>query len=181
MQESHVLREIFDAYSQDVLTQPERVDSALVPGTGAEFADVQKPGRMEAAWWLKANWDSWEWRRGKVTTSRAKSHRSSWESMSASNDSWWLLKWHHGLVIPSTKGVDSRPTVGRTWACFHTACLENNLTSILPSYCQQSPTDMRGGVHLKEWFEGEWLKRIFQTFIPHKKDKTQENMKISVQ
>lgn len=55
-------KEIFDAYSQDVLTKFERVDSALVPqpGRGAEFADVQEPGRMEAAWWLKANWDSWE-------------------------------------------------------------------------------------------------------------------------
>lgn len=96
-------------------------------------------------------------------------------SVSASNDSWW----HHGLVL-SWKGNDSRSAVGMTWACFHTGCLENNWISTLPSSCQQSPTDMRGGLHLKEWFEGKWLEGVFQTFVPHMEDRTQEKVRISL-
>lgn len=100
-------------------------------------------------------------------------------STAASNDSWWLLKRHYGLVLPSRKGVDSKTTVEIMWACFHIGCLENNLTSTLPSYYQQCPIRIRVEVHLKEWFEGERLERIFQTFVPHMEDRMQESMKIS--
>lgn len=106
----------------------------------------------------------------------------SWElllSLSASNDSWWLLKRHYGLVLRSRKGLDSKTTAEIMWACFHIGCLENNLTSTLPGYYQQCPVGTRVEVHLKEWFEGEQLERIFQTFVSRTEDRRQESMKIA--
>lgn len=138
-----------------MLIKPKRVDSALVPGQAQEL-NLQMCKRQEDGSSMVT-----KSKLGELgVKEREGNNQQSQElllSVSASNDNWWLLKWHHGLVVLSRKGGDSRSAVGITWACFH--CLKSNLTSTLPSYCQQSPTDVRGGVHLKAWFEGKWLER----------------------
>lgn len=105
-----------------------------------------------------------------------------WElllSVSASNDSWWLLKRHYGLVLPSRKEADRKTAVEIRRACFRIGWLENNLACTLPGHYQQCPTGIGVEVRPEEWFEGDQLERVLQTLFHAWRVRMQESVKIS--